>query len=145
MTALKKINKMDVALVQLETAIDLFLYKCNYICATTLAGAAEEILGTIVRRSGKPNALGELCKVIKSKYNFDAKDIVESANYPRNEFKHFKFPEREDFEDDLQAVAAGYIVRAITNLFMHDKTMTCNTEAFLKWIYDNRPDLNPKE
>ncbi len=61
MNALIKIKKIDIALVQLETAIDLFLYKCNYICAATLAGAAEEILGAIVRRSGKPNALDELC------------------------------------------------------------------------------------
>jgi NAD/NADP transhydrogenase beta subunit len=51
---------MDIALVHLETAIELFLNNQNFICASTLAGAAEDILGKIVCRSGKTNAFKEL-------------------------------------------------------------------------------------
>jgi len=34
--------KTDIAVKQLETAIDLFLNQNDYICAITLAGASEE-------------------------------------------------------------------------------------------------------
>ena len=60
-----KISKIDIALVHLETAIDLFLNNQNYICAATLAGAAEEILGKIVYRSKKTNSFKELCSSLK--------------------------------------------------------------------------------
>lgn len=142
-----KISKIDIALVHLETAIDLFLDKQNYICAATLAGASEEILGKIVTRLGRPNAFKELCSTLKTKYNLSileqkiGKDYV---NYPRNELKHFDFPERETLEIDDQAVAAGLITRALINLVQHDQSITHNTEMFMKWIYENRPDLNPE-
>ena len=141
-----KISKIDIALVHLETAIDLFLNNQNYICAATLAGAAEEILGKIVYRSKKTNAFKELCSSLKKEHNLTLSETEigkNHVNYPRNELKHFDYPEREILEIDDQAIAIGLIVRAVTNLVEHDQSITHNTEAFLKWVYDNRPDLNP--
>ena len=38
-------NKIQIAIQQLEDAVELFLDKHSYGSATTLSGAAEEILG----------------------------------------------------------------------------------------------------
>jgi hypothetical protein len=42
------ISKIDIALIQLRTAVQLY-NKGNYISSLTLAGASEEILGQIVK------------------------------------------------------------------------------------------------
>jgi hypothetical protein len=141
-----KISKLDIALVHLETAIDLFLNNQNYICAATLAGASEEILGKYLLHSGKINAFNELCTSLKEEYDLSisAKEIGNNfVNYPRNELKHFDKPEHETLEIDDQAVAVGLIVRSLSNLVEHDKTLTHNAEKFLRWVYKNRPDLLP--
>ena len=42
------IEKRDMALVQIRRAIQLYR-KADFICAATLAGAAEEVLGRIAK------------------------------------------------------------------------------------------------
>jgi hypothetical protein len=50
------LEKRDIALAQLRRAIQLFR-KGDFVCATTLAGAAEEILGRIASKRAGFNAL----------------------------------------------------------------------------------------
>ena len=45
------VTKKDLAMHQLEKAIEHF-HKNDLICAATLAGAAEEVLGKIVKHNG---------------------------------------------------------------------------------------------
>jgi hypothetical protein len=47
---LEKISKIDIALIQLRTAVQLY-NKGNYISSITLAGASEEILGQIAKKT----------------------------------------------------------------------------------------------
>jgi len=49
-------EKRDIALRQLRRAVQLF-NKGDFVCATTLAGAAEEVLGRIARTRARTNAL----------------------------------------------------------------------------------------
>jgi hypothetical protein len=58
--ATKEHHQVEAACVQLERAITLFLDEQDYYSATTLAGAAEEIFGAMVERSGQTNAFGNL-------------------------------------------------------------------------------------
>jgi hypothetical protein len=50
------LTKLEVAVHQLDVAIRLFL-SGDYLASLTLAGAAEEILGSLCKRAGKPVAI----------------------------------------------------------------------------------------
>lgn len=49
---------LALATHQMERALRLFLDEGDYICAITLAGAGEEILGRLLEESGRQHALG---------------------------------------------------------------------------------------
>ena len=46
---MQNLSKLDIALAQVERAIFLALDESDFISAVTLAGAAEEILGSLLR------------------------------------------------------------------------------------------------
>ena len=50
------ISKIDIALIQLRTAVQLY-NKRDYVSSLTLAGASEEILGQIAKNKSGTNAL----------------------------------------------------------------------------------------
>jgi Na+-translocating ferredoxin:NAD+ oxidoreductase RnfE subunit len=52
-------NKVEIAIEQLEIALDLFLSGKSYVSALTLAGAAEEIFGKATEIKGIKNSLQE--------------------------------------------------------------------------------------
>ena len=52
----RDLEKHDLALRQLRRAVQLF-NQGDFVCAATLAGAAEEILGRIAKRQRGSNAL----------------------------------------------------------------------------------------
>ncbi len=52
-------SKLELAKVQLEKAIELFLEESDYACSITLAGASEEILGKLLIAKGKKPELKE--------------------------------------------------------------------------------------
>ena len=56
-----KLTKFEVAKIQLVKAIELFCSQ-EPLPAITLAGAAEEILGKLVKKGGGTNALEEEIK-----------------------------------------------------------------------------------
>ena len=93
-------NKNDVAQIQLERAMRLFLEEEDYISAITLAGAAEEILGKQIK--DRPNALDEYVGIIekllaKCSEQSDKKAIGDYLNYPRISLKHLNVGDRQDF------------------------------------------------
>ena len=75
-------------------AIQLYIGQTNLVRAVTLAGAAEEILGKLVRQEGKKTAfedvLNRLCEMHKLAFNEhpDRKAYADLRNGTRNEFKH---------------------------------------------------------
>jgi len=138
-----KIHKFIVAFVQLETAIRLFLDDKNYLCAITLAGAAEEIFGTYAKRLNEETAYNLLCDGLQKdiKHTFTKKEIGQKfINYHRNELKHFDEGQPEEFEIDPEFEAISLIIRASINMSSY-KIMTENIKDFSKWIRENRPDL----
>jgi hypothetical protein len=89
------LTKQQIAEHQLEQALILFLDHKDYVCAITLAGASEEILGKLVEKDGKDHALGAMLKgwvnIGKEAYNeiWQNKEFFELANYFRNGLKHY--------------------------------------------------------
>ena len=84
------LRKTEIAKREIETAIDLFLKDLDFVSALGLAGAAEEILGVLLRRAGKPNMLEQLHEWYKATNGHDItfQDFARNANFTRNTLKH---------------------------------------------------------
>jgi len=141
-----KIKKLDIALNHLQMAIDMFLKNQDLLCILTLAGAADEILGQYATRGGEKTMLDLLCSSLKKEHSINMTDKTfkwEYLNKAKNSIKHFNENDAEVIKLDPEAEALTMLIRAIGNLYSHDKTFTYNTPALMEWIYENRKDLLP--
>ena len=88
-------TKLQLARHQLDRAIRLLLDERDPICAITLAGAAEEILGKLIQLQGGTHSLQDFideCVTIgreRFKEEWKTKDFAEMENFYRNELKHY--------------------------------------------------------
>jgi len=119
----------QLAEVQIETAIDLF-NEGNFICAITLAGAGEEILGKLLPPSTEI-ALESLTKKVSSLApELSPKQIKDDyLNIVRNSLKHVKEDICEQ-DIDLRLHAIQYIARACVNYVTLRDTLTTKMIAF---------------
>lgn len=63
---IRKYAKKDIALQQIETAVRLFQEGRELFSVITLAGAAEEVVGQLLRqRGGEPAGLFSVLKVLR--------------------------------------------------------------------------------
>jgi hypothetical protein len=112
------VTKFEVADCQLRKAIELYCSK-EPIPAITLAGAAEEILGHLVKQHRLANALDEeiadRCELFETFFGRSAarETFRTLMNDPRNELKHLRTGSPIDF--DLDEEATNLIARAIAN------------------------------
>lgn len=113
-------EKSDIALAEIRRAIQLFR-KADYVCAATLAGAAEEILGRIAKKRAGYNALnGEeamaegLAEVLSVPKPDKAK-VRAVMNRVRNECKHNDSGDNEWVKADFEYEARCLIDRALRN------------------------------
>ena len=115
---LVKLTKFEVAKLQLVKAVDLFCSQ-EPLPAITLAGAAEEILGKLVKECGGTNALEEeikdRCDLYQTVFGFlgEPKEFATLMNNPRNELKHLM--SGNELELNLEEEAINLIQRAIDN------------------------------
>lgn len=113
---------IEIATRQLACALDLYLNGGDLICAITLAGAAEEILGALAKESGKSNSVEKRADRTRELYKFlfpDAPDVsrnvfIRLKNEVRNMMKHKKEPPTSGMID-LDRHAGLMIKRAIEN------------------------------
>jgi hypothetical protein len=88
------LSKLEIAHLQLERALSLFLGEHDYVCAITLAGASEEIFGKLLEQQGKPTTLAtfaDACVMVGLrvyKESWSKKDFVQMENHFRNGLKH---------------------------------------------------------
>jgi hypothetical protein len=135
-----RIGKIEAAVDQLDWAIKLLLDYKAYVPAITLAGAAEEVIGEAV---GSESAFRKLRDSLSVEYGIPAAILSqEYLNKTKNWLKHWKdMKDAEYIDAELETLAIQYIIRAITNLITHDTSLTSETPRFLKWLKENRPDL----
>jgi len=132
-------HKLDIAVKQLETAIDLFVDRGDYISAITLAGAAEEILGVLVKRSGKHPSVDDLCRSLIAKYvpTADPKHIRDQyLNKARNSLKHANRAKEDEIAIEVEQEAISMIARALNNLITLDRSVPYNVEKFFRVMGD---------
>ena len=134
------ISKIDAATEQMDWAIRLFIEHEAYLPAITLAGAAEEILGELLRDQ---SVFFQLKTTLSARFNLPEKTVSqEHLNKARNWLKHWKdLKDSETVSIDLQGEAIQYIVRALTNLAMYDGSLPSEGPRFRDWLDTNRPDL----
>lgn len=114
-------KKSDIALEQLNLALELYLDDREYISALTLAGAAEEILGKLVKRAGGTPYIDEKKEAFQNLYGtlFDKEisnqDYFQLENKPRNEMKHLM--SGEDLTMNSERECGKMLMRAMENYF----------------------------
>lgn len=112
-------DKFDIAEEQLIESINLYIDGKSLVSALTLAGAAEEILGKLVKNQGLDNALNQkvadLCELHELCFGEkpDPKTYLNLRNNARNEAKHLCSGKPMNF--DIDEEAASLIHRSIEN------------------------------
>jgi hypothetical protein len=124
--AIQRLQKVEIAKQQLETALWLDSEGQDPLSVITLAGAAEEILGKLLARNKLPNALQVRQQMAK---RFLAGKLTEKAiakfeNYARNELKHFNEAAGPWIELDVEEAADNMLDRAIENYFALTQDLT---------------------
>ncbi len=134
-------SKIDIALIQLRTAVQLY-NKGNYISALTLAGAAEEILGQIAKIESGTNALiddkvwtDQISDYFK-KQRPPFEKVASVRNKVKNEIKHNDKGTNNNINHDFEFEAEHFILGAIRNYELikghmpYDRTI----RKFWNWI-----------
>ena len=113
--------KAQLAEIQLERALQLFLEQEDYVCAITLAGAAEELLGKLLEHLGETSTLkglvDECVAVGRTVHGLHGKDwptswFSEIITFPRNDLKHIGDGGPVSLSRDT---VVAILCRAITN------------------------------
>jgi len=134
------LTKIDAATNQLDWAIRLFLDSNAFVPAITLAGAAEEIIGEIL---GDASVFSQVKTVLCTKLNMPSAIVSQRhMNKAKNWLKHWKdLKDDETINLDLEGEAIQYIVRALTNLVLHDRSLPSEGPRFFKWLSTKHPEL----
>lgn len=118
-----QINKREIAQTQLKEAIALFLDK-KFLCAITLAGAAEEVLARLLNSGGELSVVEESFKRMQElreatglaiMENRPKKEIFNLWNNARNTLKHHNEKAEESVTINLFDEAYWMIKRALAN------------------------------
>ena len=117
------ISKIEIARTQLVEAINLFL-EGKYLCAITLAGAAEEVLARILNQRGDVSVVEESFLSIQKIREFTGlstmngkpkNEIFNEWNSARNTLKHHGKADDEIVKINLFDEAYWMIKRGIAN------------------------------
>ena len=139
-----EIAKSEIARIQLEEAISLFLSE-KFLCALTLAGAAEEVLARLVNARGRPSAMeasAEAAIQLKEKVDLEGlagvteKSLFGVWNKARNAVKHHSEKEGETVVLNMFDEAYWMIKRGLENAKMLGVHIR-NETNFENWIIVN--------
>jgi hypothetical protein len=108
---------------QLETALQLYFAGGELYSVITLAGAADEVFGQLLRSQGKEPRIEEIKKSVAAIYKklwgeeLDPKRVAERANHARNALKHWNEGQPLVVEFDAVEEAKDMLERAIANFW----------------------------
>jgi hypothetical protein len=109
----------------------------DLLSVMTLAGAAEEICGNILRRMDRKNILGIMfAEAQKQGLPLTEEKLYARASKLRNSLKHAKLADEDKFMFDEEA-AVLMLVRAVINLQLCDIELPAEAEKFIAWVKAN--------
>ncbi len=132
-------DKKCIALAQLETALRLFCDGDDLFSVITLAGAAQEILGDLVKKQGRDNSLASLKRAAAAIHKvatgeaFDEKELKrvgDRANSARNAVKHLEAISAPTITMDVRKEAVDILTRAVDNYWLLENSVTPAMTAF---------------
>ncbi len=124
------IEYYEIGEIQLNCAIEMY-NKNNFICAITLAGASEEILGKLLKEySGEDNSLTIINEDLKNKYP-ELNSENWNHNLVRNSMKHV-CEEICNQDLNIRKYALDIIARGIHNYFLYTHKLTRSMMFFYK-------------
>jgi hypothetical protein len=138
------LRKVEIARLQLSEAINLFVSE-KFLCALTLAGAAEEILGRLAVMGGQPSTIQASAAAIlelKNKLGLTSlnsvteKSMFQSWNAARNTVKHHDKSDPDPVVMNLCDEAYWMIRRAIANGKLINLEID-NAQDFENWVIVN--------
>lgn len=110
-----ELSKLEIAQRQLDVAASLFVSDGDYLAVVTLAGAAEEILGNLLRRAGHETMFDHLVELDRELTGGRTQKVVnDEVNRVRNALKHANFPS-EDTVVIEPGEATAMLGRALVN------------------------------
>jgi deoxyadenosine/deoxycytidine kinase len=132
-----KLNKLQVSEIQIERAVDLF-FENDFVCSITLGGAAEEILGAIIKHSSTKHILKEVYEEHTQLEPMEFSKFSDAMNEARNELKHAnKRPDASALVDIQEEDALTMIFRAIINYQRVRCGYTQKMKDFYDWCVNN--------
>jgi hypothetical protein len=139
--AVREYQKREIAVAQLETALQLFLQSGDRLSVLTLAGAAEEILGKELEALGGTTALSTVqaataavARALQGK-TISPKAVAMIANRARNAVKHLDASGPQTVWMDPEEEAREMLDRATTNYYRLTEDQTDLMGQFLWKVY----------
>ncbi|WP_305816818.1 hypothetical protein [Photobacterium leiognathi] len=133
-------HKLEIAEVQLDRAIALFLNEKDYICCITLAGAAEEIFGKYLIYKDKKPFSDYAPSKIRERFCVQDNDSTirnEHLNFVKNELKHFNDQDREQIDANWEGQAFMMLSRAVINRVNITNEENNYIKRFYQWTLKN--------
>lgn len=133
----EKHDRRDMAVRQLETALRLYFEGQDDYSVITLAGAADTILGQVLKSIGKEPRLESIKTAtvqiarVMCKEELSAKWVAERANLARNALKHWDPDQPAVVEFDAREEATDMLDRAVTNYWTLMNQLTPEMEQFV--------------
>tara|TARA_Y100000589_G_scaffold158058_1_gene150501 strand:+ start:4507 stop:4935 length:429 start_codon:yes stop_codon:yes gene_type:complete len=138
----QKIKAIDIAIEQLETAMDLYESEGPSVSVITLAAAAEEIFGKLAREKGKSNHMMEMidsCKKVHLALTGEAlpdKFVATRENEIRNYLKHANPVKQPELCVDVKAECNEMLSRAIVNYQLCQSSYTPKIGRFIAQVFN---------
>ena len=136
-------SRIELALEQLDVALNLFLDKQSFVSALTLAGAAEEIFGKALQRKPEQNSLDWIYENTEWWWTklhgkrLSKNGFAKMENQARNAAKHIGGSSDMDIAVDLEEAALWMISRACDNLKRLQLPTPKRLIEFNDWFYEN--------
>jgi hypothetical protein len=134
-----KLHKLEIARRQLDVAADLYFSEGDYLAVITLAGAAEEILGSMLRRTDSVAMIDHLVfldKELTGGRSFDT--VNKEVNRVRNALKHAR-----DSEEDELIVEPGEAIAMLGRAVVNYVSLTEEATPLMVRVYDRLIELHP--
>ncbi len=135
-----RLHKLEIARRQIEVAAELFFAERDFLAVITLAGAAEEILGCLIKRSGEPAIIDHLLEMDKELTGGRSFAVVnKEVNGIRNALKHANVPTEDEIEIEANE-AIAMLGRAVANFVLLSRGQA--TPIMIR-VYEHLKVLHP--
>ena len=134
-----RLRKLEIARRQLEVAAELYFSDADYLAVITLAGAAEEIPGGLLRRTGSVAMIDHLVALdreLTGGRDFGA--VNKEVNGVRNALKHAR-----DSEEDELTVEPGEAIAMLSRAVVNYVLLTKEATPLMVRVYDRLIELHP--